>query len=266
VLHSLIFYLSNSSLYKHLTSLDFFSVIISALGHDVGHPGLTNRYLINTRHPFSLEYNDSSVLENMHCSLTFTLGSKPKTDIFSCFKSEDWLTLRKLIISMILETDMSKHFDVLAKFKTRAILLSDLDFNIIDDKACILAMALKCADVSHCAKDVELHTIWSQLIMDEFFTQGDLEKQNNFSVSMYCDRETADFSKTQIGFLKNICLPLFEIWSGFLNSEIIEDVVLNQLKRNLSYWESKKKNRQATEIVNLGAFDFFQAKKRNSHF
>lgn len=231
----------------------------------MGHPGLTNRYLISSKHDLAIQYNDFSVLENMHCSVTFGLGFKAESDIFSRFQFNEWAALRKIVIEMILETDMSQHFDVLAKFKTRAILLADLELGIIDDKCSVLAMGLKCADISHCAKDKEDHVRWSQLIMDEFFAQGDLEKENSMPVSMYCDRETTEINKIQIGFLKNICIPLFEIWFGYLGSETLNTCVLDQLRMNLSYWESKKKNRQATEVVKFDKLDFTKAKKRISH-
>lgn len=44
---------------------------IAALGHDVGHPGLNNAFLVSTNQPIALVYNDNAVLENYHAYLTF---------------------------------------------------------------------------------------------------------------------------------------------------------------------------------------------------
>lgn len=75
------------------------------------------------------------------------------------------------------------------------------------------------------------------MIIEEFFTQGDLEKQRGQSVSMYCDRATTDTAKSQAGFIKNIALPLYEILNVYLSSAIIEENCLEQLKNNLLCWE-----------------------------
>ena len=48
-----------------LSMLDMFAALVAALGHDVGHPGTSNNFLVATRHPLAMTYNDTSVLENM---------------------------------------------------------------------------------------------------------------------------------------------------------------------------------------------------------
>lgn len=266
VLHSLLYFLINSDIFDSLTPIELFSVIVAALGHDVGHPGLTNRYLVTIRDNLALQYNDLSVLENMHCSIVFDIGFKQDSQILKSLDPDNWIILRKMVIEMILETDMCKHFDVLAKFKTRAILLSDLNLEDLNDKSNVLSMGLKCADIAHSAKDTSLHVKWSNLVSEEFFAQGDLEKERNIPVSMFCDRYCTDIPKVQVGFLRSICLPLFEMWCGYLNSETVGKSVLEQLRTNLSFWESKRKRlvTEANKSEIKGLVD--SRKRRQSHF
>eukprot|EP00929_Paragymnodinium_shiwhaense_P118658 TRINITY_DN9056_c0_g2_i1.p1 TRINITY_DN9056_c0_g2~~TRINITY_DN9056_c0_g2_i1.p1 ORF type:complete len:1018 (+),score=213.73 TRINITY_DN9056_c0_g2_i1:115-3168(+) len=53
---------------EHMTEIKKFSLIVAALGHDVGHPGRNNNFLIQTSDKLAIRYNDRSVLENFHAS------------------------------------------------------------------------------------------------------------------------------------------------------------------------------------------------------
>lgn len=247
VLHTSLFFICQSNLSKSLNQLDIISCIIAALGHDLGHPAVTNRFLVNNHDRIAIKYNDSSVLENMHCAKTFKLLNTPGLDVFSKLIPDDYSKSRKMIIEMILETDMSRHFEILGKFRTRVMTLSNMDITVFEDKCQVVSMGLKCADIGHSSKDYDLHEKWSRLVCEEFFRQGDLEKQRGQPVSMYCDRETTDISKSQAGFIKNICLPLYEVWCFYLKSETVEKFALSQLKNNLEFWGGRKKRRSTVK-------------------
>jgi len=66
------------------SKLEVFSLICAAAVHDLGHPGYTNDFLINTAHPNAIVYNDRSVNENFHVSSAFRIVSQSEeTNIFS---------------------------------------------------------------------------------------------------------------------------------------------------------------------------------------
>lgn len=261
VLHSMLFFILNSFLIHSLNDIDIISCIISALSHDIQHPGVTNRFLINTRDSLAMEYNDNSVLENMHASRIFSILSSKESDIFINLHTDIYFRARKLIIEMILGTDMTKHFNLLSFFRTRAINLADVSIDKEEDRSTVLSMALKCADLGHTAKPLDLHRKWTEMVCEEFFCQGDIEKQRNLPVSMYCDRENTDVSKSQTGFLKNVCMPLYESWVIYLNSECVRNLCLGNMKKNLRYWEAKSRARRATEHL---VIDAEQATRENS--
>ena len=56
---------------KNISELDIISLIIAALCHDVGHPGLTNKFLINSKNEIIIIYNDASALEKFLAVKTF---------------------------------------------------------------------------------------------------------------------------------------------------------------------------------------------------
>lgn len=63
-------------------------------------------------------YNDESVLENHHLAVAFKLLQNEGCDIFVNCTKKQRQTLRKMVIDMVLSTDMSKHMSLLADLKT----------------------------------------------------------------------------------------------------------------------------------------------------
>lgn len=100
------------------TPLEILAAIFAAAIHDVDHPGLTNQYLINSSSELALMYNDESVLENHHLAVAFKLLQHEDCDIFASLGKKPRQTLRKMVIDMVLATDMSKHMSLLADLKT----------------------------------------------------------------------------------------------------------------------------------------------------
>lgn len=100
------------------TNLEILAAIFAAAIHDVDHPGLTNQYLINSSSELALMYNDESVLENHHLAVAFKLLQNEDCDIFANLSKKQRQTLRKMVIDMVLATDMSKHMSLLADLKT----------------------------------------------------------------------------------------------------------------------------------------------------
>lgn len=260
VFNSLYYFITSSDIEKVMTPHESIACLLAALSHDVGHPGLTNRYLIASKHTLSMRYNDISVLENMHCSMLYTLLSEPECNMLSNIGDDLWKSMRKLIIDMILQTDMSRHFEILGKFRARAVSINDLNIDNIDDRGFVLGIGLKCADLGHSAKTFQLHERWTYLVCEEFFHQGDLEKANDMPVSMYCDRETTDIPKSQNGFLKNVCLPLYEVFSNYLKIDAIQRNCVEQIKENLNRWDEISKNKQYSQVTLIKSKEDFLVK------
>ncbi|OMJ73508.1 hypothetical protein SteCoe_27766 [Stentor coeruleus] len=239
VMHSFLFFCIAGDLVSFMNSLETLSCIIATLAHDVRHPSVTNRFLIRNRDEIATKYNDVSVLENMHANITFTLMAMEGFNILENLTQDEWIKARKIIIELILETDMSRHFELLGRFRARITNLEDFNLDIIENKIMLWSTALKCADIGHSAKIAELHERWSALICEEFFRQGDIEKERKQEISMYCDRHNTDIPKSQAGFIKNISLPMYESWCSYLKSEKVNHYCLDQLKINYESWTAK---------------------------
>lgn len=70
------------------------------------------------------------------------------------------------MIEMVLATDMSSHFQ---QIKTMKSLLAQNE--LIVDKAKALSLIIHCCDISHPAKQFDIHQKWTGLLMEEFFRQ-----------------------------------------------------------------------------------------------
>lgn len=171
----------------------------------------------------------------MHCSVTFRVLLE--TSLLSSLPQESWELVRKVVVEMILSTDMSKHFDMMGVF--RGASLGPLDLQTFEERLLLYKMAVKCADVGHAAKETTLHEKWTSKIVEEFFAQGDLEKESHLPISIYCDRSSTDISKSQIGFISAIVQPLFEVLQACLQSHSIYEDCIVQLELNMDYWKAR---------------------------
>jgi hypothetical protein len=103
---------------QYLTSLEKFSLLVAALCHDLRHPGMTNLYLINSRHPLALLYNDQSVLEHHHAASAFRIMEGPERNILAKMSLNEYRAARTRLTLGILATDMTGHFGLLEKFNS----------------------------------------------------------------------------------------------------------------------------------------------------
>ncbi|KAK2506057.1 hypothetical protein MC885_011785 [Smutsia gigantea] len=118
VLQSTHVLLATSALDAVFTDLEILATLFAAAIHDVDHPGVSNQFLINTNSELALMYNDESVLENHHLAVGFKLLQEDNCNIFKNLSKRQWQSLRKMVIDMVLATDMSKHMTLLADLKT----------------------------------------------------------------------------------------------------------------------------------------------------
>ena len=219
--------------FTSITCIELLSCLVACLGHDIGHPGTNNRFLVQTKHDLALQYNDSSVLENMHARDLFSLLIDENCNILK--NIGDYWIVRKIIIEMILSTDMAKHFDIVGSNKAKQKTIAQR-MEVAGERLEVYKLFIKASDIAHTAKETDLHERWCKLVIEEFFTQGDREKELGLQVSMYCDRANTDICKSQVGFIKNIAMPLFEEISRLVQWSKIDEVCLSHIRENIAFW------------------------------
>ncbi|XP_064646960.1 dual specificity calcium/calmodulin-dependent 3',5'-cyclic nucleotide phosphodiesterase 1A-like isoform X13 [Lineus longissimus] len=203
--------ISHSKLVHWLTDIEIFATIIAACIHDFEHTGTTNNFHISTGSEVALLYNDRAVLENHHISASFRILKEDEYNIVSNLSRDEYKEFRSLVIDMVLATDMSYHFQQIKNMKN----LLSMPENI--DKSKALSLVLHCADISHPAKDWNLHYRWTSLLLEEFFQQGDREQELGLPFSPLCDRKNTLVAESQIGFIDFIVDPSFQVMGDMLD-------------------------------------------------
>eukprot|EP00743_Colponemidia_sp_Colp-15_P007699 GILK01008334.1.p1 GENE.GILK01008334.1~~GILK01008334.1.p1 ORF type:complete len:709 (-),score=67.08 GILK01008334.1:433-2559(-) len=224
-------YFLSSRRMASLSSLEVLSCLVAAMAHDVSHPGLTNSYLVESRSPEALHYNDCSVLEHMHCSTTFRILGDDRYNILKSLSNLEWREARRLIVSIILETDTSRHFDLISQFRSK-VSANLIEPRSLEDRMMVMKMAVKCADVGYAAKNTPVYLWWSGQVAEEFFAQGDLERANNLPVTPYCDRHNFSWQKGAEAVLEYFVLPMYEIWTQYLDDSRVQADCIDQLVAN----------------------------------
>ena len=216
---SLYFLNSNAEKMFQTTVLDLLSIFIGALGHDIGHPGLTNNFHINASTELAITYNDASCLENFHCCKLFTILKKDETNIFEKLSVNDYKDIRKRMISEILATDMFYHKKVMSMIQTKIPQIKNDKFEFISDdkesikneQQCLLDFFIHSADLAHNTKLFNISLKWVELLSEEFWLQGDKEKSMGLTVSFLCDRKNTNVPSSQVNFIRGFILPTFEV-------------------------------------------------------
>ncbi|XP_001993437.2 calcium/calmodulin-dependent 3',5'-cyclic nucleotide phosphodiesterase 1 isoform X2 [Drosophila grimshawi] len=211
VMHTMHYCLCNTGLMNWLTDLEIFASLLAALLHDFEHTGTTNNFHVMSGSETALLYNDRAVLENHHVSASFRLMRDDEANILSHLSREEFKELRTLIIDMVLATDMTYHFQQL-KIMRNLLTLQEPTI----DKSKALSLVLHCCDISHPAKHWDVHHRWTMLLLEEFFRQGDLEKELGLPFSPLCDRKNTLVAESQIGFIDFIVEPSMSIMSDML--------------------------------------------------
>lgn len=185
----------------------------------------------------------------------------PTCDIFGNLSTTEWMDARKSIISCILASDMSNHFQCVSKLDAlfdrleraqepnlespRMATLNTVStsapsstptftgqlqpptaVNISrDDVTLLLNTLLHSADVSNVTKPWNISKLWADRINEEFLLQGDKERSLGLSISPFMDRTNVNQPQMSINFIDFIVAPLI---SGIVQAfPTLSDIATN---------------------------------------
>uniref|UniRef100_A0A1A9Z560 PDEase domain-containing protein n=1 Tax=Glossina pallidipes TaxID=7398 RepID=A0A1A9Z560_GLOPL len=223
----------------NMDCLEESSALIAAVVHDIDHPGRSSAYLCNSNNPLAILYNDVTVLENHHAAYFFKLTlCDDSVNIFKNLEPDIYKSMRNIIIDMILATEMTRHFEHLAKFVS--VFGGEMNCNkemvtIEEDSALLMRrMLIKVADVSNPSRPYLFCVEWAQRIAEEYFQQTEEEKTQNMPIVMpMFDRCTCSIPKSQIGFIEYIVMDMLLAWDNFIDMPEL----ITYTRNNLEMWK-----------------------------
>ena len=218
----------NKGLEEYIGYQDYLFLLLAALGHDICHPGIDNSYLIRTKHDLALQYNDESVLENHHASVTLMLIR------FSGILGEvDFPYLKEIVTSTILSTDISQQKEVCSTFERAK---ANYNKSKKSSRLSFMNYFIHCADLSYHSLDFSQSSLFSLKLIQEFNQQESLEEllHTSTSNSLKLGNDLSKIKKHQVSLIANTVLPLWSTLSLFISG--CEDYE-QSIKDNKLKWE-----------------------------
>ncbi|XP_050724837.1 uncharacterized protein LOC127002753 isoform X2 [Eriocheir sinensis] len=236
-------YLQEEKIHKHLTPLEMLAALIAAVCHDLDHPGVNQPFLIATDNHLAALYKNFSVLENHHWRCA--MGCLWESGLLDSWDSEDVASLQDMLRSLILATDITRQQEFLTRFK-QYLDSGTFDMQDPEHRHFSLQIALKCADICNPCRPWEVSQKWSYQICEEFYRQGDYERQLNLPVTLLCDSSKMSVAKIQTDFIKYVVSPLFDVWNRWLETSLSNSMVTN-MKTNQQKWEERLLKKKLAE-------------------
>eukprot|EP01064_Diplonema_japonicum_P014542 TRINITY_DN22216_c1_g1_i1.p1 TRINITY_DN22216_c1_g1~~TRINITY_DN22216_c1_g1_i1.p1 ORF type:complete len:273 (+),score=38.96 TRINITY_DN22216_c1_g1_i1:181-999(+) len=194
---------------EKLKPVECYVLLITALVHDVDHMGLNNSFHFKTETPMgilSTSTGSSSILEVHHCNKAIDILGMDDYDIFSSLNQDDQKHAYKIMINCILATDMARHKELHDALRS----MGCFDLHNDDHRMTLLQILLKSADISNITKPFAISKKWAVAVTEEFYCQGDKERELGETVLPMFDRDKERaLAEGQIGFINGIGLAHF---------------------------------------------------------
>ena len=237
---------------RFLKNFEKTAILLAALGHDALHLGVNNQYLINTNHPLVEEFGLESLQEKRSIDFLLKLFKKnnlyTQSDTSSPMLNKQIRRSLKLIKETILYTDFKRHKELMNRMNAKVPSIvkviqvnkeqnTDISMHLDDEtRSLIASFILHAADVSNPGKKWPVCERWANLVMAEFFGQGDLEKQKGMKPSMNCDRDSVLIPECQLGFGKYVVHDLYVSLAKIIPEG--GNFLLKNLDTNRDHWEA----------------------------
>ncbi|GIY26709.1 dual 3',5'-cyclic-AMP and -GMP phosphodiesterase 11 [Caerostris darwini] len=224
--------LTISNLYHMLGELETLSLLIACLCHDLDHRGTNNSFLKKSNSPLAQLYS-TSTMEHHHFDQCIMLLNCEGTQILSHLSSEEYMTVVHVLEDAILATDLTVYYKRQFTF-IQIARKGNYNWKKEDNRELLRAMLMTACDIGAITKPWEIQKKIAELVVGEFFEQGDVEKLLKLEPIDMMNREKKDkLPLMQVAFIDSICLPVYEALAMILDKL---GPLLEGVKENRAQW------------------------------
>lgn len=214
-----------------LNNTCLFALFVAAIGHDVGHPGLTNMFMKNAKAPLSDVYDNKSALEQMHYALLIQAMRQHGLGILLDRPDSGF---RKVLAGIVLATDMGVHYKFIRDFQS---LVDGEEYSLFQRRLLFCQAIIKCADISNPSRPPGVSHYWANALMAEWTYQATLEKRWSLPASVTPSECPLDQVRGQIFFIDSYAKPLMNLVAQAV-PEL--EIFACQCTANLAMWVARR--------------------------
>ncbi|EAY11990.1 GAF domain containing protein [Trichomonas vaginalis G3] len=219
--------LTTTDLKNILTDLEKLALIVSTICHDIDYTSVDDSNQ-STEIALAVLYHNRPVMEMHHCEHTISILERSEENILETLNADDSQSCWKMIISLILGTNMAKHFNTVTTLQSLIFPNKMINMKLEEHRLLIMQFIIKASDASYACRNFPV-----------------CQREGTKAYKMFTDKTAIGklfqryLVNSQVGFIILYAEPMFTLLTHVFPSV---DPLLEQVKLNLQYWKQLKKD------------------------
>uniref|UniRef100_A0A8D8WKA7 Phosphodiesterase n=2 Tax=Cacopsylla melanoneura TaxID=428564 RepID=A0A8D8WKA7_9HEMI len=226
--------LINCEMTNTFSDLEVLGMVVGCLCHDLDHRGTNNEFQKIASSNLAQLYGTTSTLEYHHFNQAVMILNSEDHNILSSLSSEEYSIVMNALKNSILATDLSTYFGNQSRFFT-LISTKTYSWSLEDHRDILRSILMTSADIAASTKPWDIQYQISLLVKDEFFSQGDKERNElKLQPKAMMDRNKShEWPLMQFQWMNDVCYPLYDALSN-MNPKF--EILAKGVQENRDKW------------------------------
>ncbi|XP_008483571.1 dual 3',5'-cyclic-AMP and -GMP phosphodiesterase 11A [Diaphorina citri] len=242
--------LINCEMTNTFSDLEVLGMIVGCLCHDLDHRGTNNEFQKIAGSNLAQLYGTTSTLEYHHFNQAVMILNSEDHNILSSLSSEEYSIVMNALKNSILATDLSTYFGNRSQF-FMLVETKTYSWSTEEHRDILRSILMTSADIAASTKPWHIQYKISLLVKDEFFNQGDMERNElKLQPKAMMDRtKSHEWPLMQYKWMNDVCYPLYDALSNMNPKfEILrKGVLINKEEWRKLYEQSNTSNTDGIE-------------------